>query len=62
LKRFDAVFGESVGFGLGWAEYDCGGAHIRLEFGGERDALTIVTLGGLETTVDSHGARLAESS
>ena len=24
LKRFDAVFGASVGFGLGWAEYMCG--------------------------------------
>lgn len=60
LARFDAVFGASTGFGLGWAEYVCGAARIRLEFGGVRDALTAVTLGGIGTTVDSHGARLLE--
>jgi catechol 2,3-dioxygenase-like lactoylglutathione lyase family enzyme len=61
LARFDAVFGASTGFGLGWAEYRCGEARIRLEFGGGRDVLTAVTLGGLDTTVDSHGARLVEA-
>lgn len=58
LRRFDAVFGSSVGFGLGWAEYMCGRAHIRLEFGGERDQLCAVAVKGLDNTVDSHGARL----
>jgi hypothetical protein len=58
LGRFDAVFGESVGFGLGWAEYACGNARVRLEFGGGRDALTQVTLDGIRTTITSHGAHL----
>lgn len=60
LRRFDAVFGASVGFGLGWAEYDCGSARIRLEFGGDRDRLHTVALDGLQNTVASHGARLTE--
>lgn len=58
LARFDAVFGPSVGFGLGWAEYECGSARIRLEFGGTRDAVTALTLSGLTMTIDSHGAHL----
>lgn len=58
LKRFDAIFGSTLGFGLGWAEYECGGARIRLEFGGERDTVTEIVLDGLRTTIDSHGARL----
>jgi len=58
LARFDAVFGASIGFGLGWAEYECGGALIRLEFGGGRDAVTGVTIDGIRTTINSHGARL----
>lgn len=58
LSRFDAVFGETLGFGVGWAEYDCGGARVRLEFGGDRDRLVSVALDGLKTNVDSHGARL----
>jgi hypothetical protein len=36
----------------------CGRAHIRLEFGGERDQLCAVAVKGLDNTVDSHGARL----
>lgn len=58
LGRFDALFGASVGFGIGWAEYACGEARLRLEFGGTRDAITQIVLDGISTTIHSHGAHL----